>query len=126
MVRCFFMLFVAIIMCMSCAHPEKRSARYDPHACPICAQISKGACSFCNGSGHCLYCEGKKDRRIVSPNIMDNPNIKPFSYKEQCSYCKGSGVCTYCNGKGKCWACGGTAKVSDDWQCLNTKMPAPR
>lgn len=126
MVRCFFILSVAMILCISCAHPEKRSARYDPHACPVCAQITKGACSYCNGAGHCMFCKGEKDRHTVSPNIMEDTKIKPFSYKEPCQYCKNSGVCAYCSSTGKCWACGGTAKVSDNWQCLNSKTTAAK
>ncbi|MCX7727741.1 MAG: hypothetical protein N2053_12945 [Chitinispirillaceae bacterium] len=109
-------LFLVLIV-LSCARPEQRARRYDPEECPICAKITAGKCSYCYGSGKCMYCKGNKKRLTVSPNIMDE-NIKPFSYKTECPFCKGSGVCQYCKASGKCWACNGTAKCKGKWECL--------
>lgn len=105
------------LIVFSCARSEQRGRRYDPEECPICAHITAGKCSYCYGTGKCMYCKGNKKRLTVSPNIMEE-NIKPFSYKIDCPFCKASGVCQYCNGSGKCWACNGTAKCGGNWECL--------
>ncbi|MBN1576319.1 MAG: hypothetical protein JW913_07205 [Chitinispirillaceae bacterium] len=120
MVRNSVAIFMVMVVCTACSRMDKRDARYDTTACPICSHITNGACPYCNGTGKCMYCQGLKERTVVSPNFSEE-TIKPFSYKKPCPYCKGSGVCHYCNGSGKCWACGGTQKVSKDWECLNSK-----
>ena len=118
MVRSSVVILLALIAGFSCSRFEQRSARYDKTACPICTNISNGKCSFCNGSGVCPFCKGKKERLTVSPNRFDDANIKPFSYKTPCPFCKSTGKCPECNGSGTCWACGGSAKVGEDWECL--------
>ena len=124
MIRQIVILLVALIACVSCERTEKRSARYNPVACPICSNVTEdGICSFCKGTKKCMYCDGLKERTEKSPNYSED-DIKPFSYKVTCTYCKGSGVCTYCNGGGKCWACNGTRKVAPDWECLNSRQRA--
>ena len=117
MVRSSAVIFIVMLMFISCSRMEQRGARYNAAACPICSHITDGTCSFCKGTKTCMYCNGTGERRVVSPNYSDE-EIKPFDYKEPCPYCNGTGVCTYCSGTGKCWACGGTAKVAEDWDCL--------
>ena len=124
MVRSSFLVFLAVLAGLSCTRFEQRNVRYDTVACPICSHITHGECPYCKGSGKCMYCRGQKDRLTVSPNILEDTSIKPFSYKEPCPFCKHTGVCPYCNGKGKCWACNGTRKVDDTWECLKLKTPA--
>jgi len=124
MVRNTLLSVAILIMGIACARPEQRAARYDKNECPICSHITNGTCSYCNGSGHCMYCQGNKERLTVSPNIMDDSDVKPFHYLEPCPFCKSTGVCQYCNGTGKCWACNGTAKVGEKWDCLDEKVAA--
>lgn len=125
MVRTALVISMLLITTMSCARTEKRGARYNGSACPICVTISDGTCSFCMGSKKCMFCDGLKERTEVSPNFSDEP-MKPFAYKAPCIFCKASGVCTYCQGNGKCWACNGTQKVSPDWHCLNSRQQAAK
>ena len=117
-------LFMMMLLCISCSRPEKRAARYDQTACPICKNVTNGTCSFCKGSKKCMYCKGTGIRKEVSPNYSEE-DIRPFFYQEPCPYCNGTGVCTYCNGSGKCWACNGTEKVAGDWDCLNRREMLP-
>lgn len=121
MIRYTTLLCAILMLGLACAHPEKRSARYDSTACPICAELTHGNCSYCYGTSHCMFCKGEKERTTVSPNMFEDQKVKPFSYKEPCPFCKNSGLCTYCSGTGKCWACTGTAKVTT-WSCLNEKI----
>jgi RecJ-like exonuclease len=120
MIRSSAVILIAMLMCISCTRMEHRGARYNATACPICSNITDGACSYCKGTKKCMYCNGTGERRVVSPNYSEE-EIKPFDYKEPCPYCNGTGVCTYCGGTGKCWACGGTAKVAGDWECLRDR-----
>lgn len=75
--------------------------------CSICG--GSGRCSgtysysstaqslYCNGSGICSQCGGKKIiNNLYTGNAMT------------CSYCNGSGRCSRCNGTGRCSSCGGT------------------
>lgn len=123
MIRSSAVIFIIILICISCTRTNQRNLRYDASACPICINITNGACSYCNGTKKCMYCKGLKERRVVSPNLSSEI-IKPFEYKEPCPYCKGNGICNYCSGTGKCWACGGTTKVSPEWKCLKEKTAA--
>jgi hypothetical protein len=125
MVRSALVSILLLLVATSCARMDQRSARYDATACPVCSNITDGTCSFCKGSTKCTYCDGKKERTEVSPNYTEE-QMKSFSYKTACEFCKSSGVCTYCKGAGKCWACNGTKKVSPDWQCLNTRQQAAK
>jgi len=120
MIRTTFIIFAMMITCISCARMDQRDPRYNAAACPICYKVTDGTCSYCRGTKKCPYCDGLKERREVNPNYSED-DIKPFSYKEPCPYCKATGVCPYCKGNGKCWACGGTQKASKNWDCLNPK-----
>jgi RecJ-like exonuclease len=123
MIRNSVVILLAVVAGFSCVRFEKRAARYDTTACPICSHVTDGICSYCNGSKECMYCKGQKERLTVSPNIIEDSGIKPFSYKTPCPFCKSTGVCTYCNGTGTCWACNGSTKVAEDWDCLNSRTP---
>ena len=125
MLRTSVVLLLAVIAGFSCVRFEQRAPRYDKTACPICSEISHGKCSFCNATGECSYCKGEKERLTVSPNLVDDVPMKPFSYKTTCPFCKGSGKCTKCTGTGSCWACNGTSKVDEHWECLNSRGAAP-
>jgi len=124
MLRGVFTVMLIVFAGMGCARFEQRAERYDADACPICNNITNGKCPYCNGTGKCMYCKGEKQRHVVSPNYSEE-DIKPFSYKEPCPYCKSSGVCRYCNGSGKCWSCSGSAKVKGNWDCLSFRPETP-
>lgn len=123
MTRVLFLLPVVCALFIVCAHPEKQSARYDSAACPLCVQITDdGTCSYCMGTKQCTFCKGAKERTTMSPNILEDADMKPFSYKEPCPFCNSTGTCTYCKGSGKCWSCKGSRTLSDSWQCLRDRQ----
>ena len=77
MVRSSAVIFIVMLMFISCSRMEQRGARYNAAACPICSHITDGTCSFCKGTKTCMYCNGTGERRVVSPNYSDE-EIKPL------------------------------------------------
>ena len=107
-----FFASAAALAAASCARMDKREVRYDPSECPFCS-VNPGQCSYCHGANTCAHCSGTGKRETGSPVIAEE-NIDRVSYREECPFCRGSGVCRYCRGSGSCWACEGSGTV-ESW-----------
>jgi hypothetical protein len=59
---------------------------------------------FCNGSGICPVCQGKKFCKFCGGTGKLNG--------EMCFNCQGSGICHLCKGSGRCDKCGGSGIYS--------------
>jgi len=106
------LLIIPILLFSFCAREAQRADRYNPNDCPFCLP-DDGACTYCDNTAKCHFCNGTGTRETVVPNLPEK-GIESITYEDTCQYCGGDGVCQYCNGAAQCWACDGKGTV-EDW-----------
>jgi len=94
----------------------ERAARYNAEECPISGNIH-GKCRTCKGTGKCGFCSGSGTRTTSTKNFTGE-GINLINYKEDCPFCRKTGVCSHCTGSKVCFACEGTRKVDTNWTFL--------